>query len=340
MQNITALVNHLVHPFNKAPLRLVDSKLVGENGDTFPVRDSIPRFVGHVADTGQKQVQEAFAYKWEKYDWGHEEKSRSFYLGWVRESFGCASDEKFFNLLKGREKILDAGCGSGIISSYLAPSLSEALIFNVDISSSIDAALNYNTYYSNAFFVQADINELPFPYEFFDAIFSLGVLHHTPNTWNSLRTLVRYLRRDGEIFLYLYKKKSPIREFTDDFLRERLSGFPPERAWQETARLTKFGKYLSDLKLTIHIPEDIPVLGFQQGEVDLQRFFYWHILKCFWNDEMNFDHNVLVNFDWYYPKYAHRHGETEIRKWLDELGLLPRIFNDVESGFYIAAKRK
>jgi len=339
MQDIEKLVSFLVHPVTKMPLKLKGKLLVGENGRPYAVQNSIPRFIGKISDVGQKQVQKGFGYKWSRQDWGHEEKSRNFYAKWVRESFNCLSDETFFKLFKNCRHILDAGCGSGFLSSYLSPSLKRSIVFNVDISSSIDTAIQHNELTPNAFFVQADINQLPFAYGFFDAIISLGVLHHTPDTFKSLSNLVPYLKKDGRLFLYLYKKKSPIREFTDDFLREYISTLPPEKAWKEAIKLTKLGKYLSDLKLTLNIPEDIPRLGFKKGRMDLQRFFYWHILKCFWNEDMDFDYNVTINFDWYYPQYAHRHTESEIRNWLKKLKLVPKMMNDVESGFYIIAKK-
>ena len=339
MQDIEKLASFLVHPATKKPLKRKGALLVGEKRSVYAIKNWIPRFVTKISDAGQEQVQKVFGYKWTRQDWGHEKKSRDFYARWVRESFNCPSDEEFFKLFKNCLHILDAGCGSGFFSSYLSPSLKESLIFNVDISSSIDIALKHSKGHHNAFFVQADINQLPFVYELFDSIISLGVLHHTPDTFRSLSNLVLYLKKGGRIFLYIYKKKSPIREFTDDFLREYISAFPPEKAWEEAVRLTKLGKYLSDLKLTLNIPEGVPLLGFKKGRMDLQRFFYWHILKCFWNEDMDFDYNVMINFDWYYPKYAHRHTESEIINWFQKLKLKLEIMNDVESGFYIIAKK-
>ncbi len=339
MQDIEKLASFLVDPVTKMPLKVKGNLLIGGKGSTYAIKNSIPRFVNEISDAGQEQVQKVFGYKWARQDWGHEKNSRKFYASLVRESLNCLSDEEFFKRFKNCHHILDAGCGSGFISSYLAPSLKKSLIFNVDISSSIDVAIHYSKGHNNSFFVQADINHLPFVHELFDAIISLGVLHHTPDTFRSLSNLVPYLKKGGRIFLYIYKKKSPLREFTDDFLREYISTLSPEKAWEEAVRLTKLGKYLSGLKLTLNIPEDIPLLGFKKGRVDLQRFFYWHILKCFWNEKMDFDYNVMINFDWYYPKYAHRHTESEIRKWFNNLKLTLEIMNDVESGFYIVAKK-
>ena len=270
---------------------------MGPEGSRYTIRHSIPRFVNILSDDGQVQVQKVFGYKWTRHDWGHEKKLRNFYARWVREPFRCPSDKEAFKLFKTCHHLLDAGCGSGFISFYLAPSLRKSLILNVDISSSIDAAIGYTKNYPNVFFVQADINQLPLTYDLFDAIVSLAVLHHAPDTFKSLSNLVLYLKKGGNIFLYIYKKKSPISEFTDDFLRGHISALPPEAAWGEAIKLTKLGQYPSRLKLTLNIPDDMSLLGLKKGETDLQRLFYWHILKCFWNGEMRFDYNVTINLD-------------------------------------------
>jgi len=331
--------NILVHPDTKAPLARQGDVLVAPGGDTFPIVDGIPRFVGMdgPGDTGQKQVMETFGYKWNRQDWGHEANSRRFYLDWVRSSFGCESDDDFFRFFRGGKRVLDAGCGSGIIASYLAPGAPDSTFFNVDISASIDAAARYNAENPNTRFVQADLNRLPFRPGYFDAILSLGVLHHTPDTFVSLGRLVPYLKEGGEVFLYLYKKKGPVREFTDDFIRETVSVLPPEEAWRKVEQLTEFGRYLAELNLTLDLPCDLDLLGIKKGKIDLQRFFYWHVVKCFWNEQMGFDYSNNVNFDWFYPVYAHRHTREEIEEHAQRLGLTVAWINDVESGFYIRA---
>ena len=336
------LEEFLVHPDTKEPLERRGDSLVASNGEVFPIVNGIPRFVAQVnrLDSGQKQVMETFGYKWNRQDWGHEKNSRRFYLNWVRSSFGCETDASFFEFFRGRKKILDAGCGSGIIASYLAPGAPDSVFFNVDISNSIDAAREYNQENTNTLFVQADLNRLPFRHGYFDIILSLGVLHHTPNTFESLKNLVPYLRTGGEFFLYIYKKKTPIREFTDDYVREKVSSLTPEAAWRKVEQLTKFGQYLADLNVELDLPCDLDLLGIKKGRINLQRFFYWHIVKCFWNDEMGFDYSNNVNFDWFYPKYAHRHTRQEIETWADRLGLNLEHVNDVESGYYIRAIKK
>ena len=48
---------------------------------------------------------------------------------------------------------------------------------------------------------------------------------------------------------YVYKKKSPIREFSDDFIREKIQNSSFQEAWDQLLPLTKLGKSLGELKI-------------------------------------------------------------------------------------------
>jgi len=336
--NTKKLLQHLVHPKTKKPLDLVNEYLT--NGvDKFHVVKDISRFV-NIENHVQSQIAKSFSYKWKKTLWGHDEKSKRVYLDWIKKSFGFEDDNDFFAIFNGCKRILDAGCGVGVLSSWIAPNLPHVLYFNVDISDSAEIAFRQNKKYDNVLHVQADLNQLPFKYEYFDAVISLGVLHHTPNTFMSLKNLIRYLKIGGLIIIYVYKKKSPIREFTDDYVREKINEMCFDDAWKEMEKITLLGKYLSELNITLNIPVNIDILGIKKGKIDIQRFFYWNILKCFWNPELSFEQNVLINFDWFHPKFAHRHTEEEIRSWFKILNLEILKFADVESGFYVMGMKK
>ena len=140
-------------------------------------------------------------------------------------------------------------------------------------------------------------------------IVSNGVLHHTPNTKNALKNIVKKLKSEGHCLFYVYKKKSPIREFADDYIRQEISDISPQQSLKQMESITKFGKDLTKQKITIKISEDLPLLGIKKGKYDLQRFIYNHFFKCFWNDEWGFDYSNIVNFDWYHPKFAWRHSK-------------------------------
>jgi hypothetical protein len=104
-------------------------------------------------------------------------------------------------------------------------------------------------------------------------------------------------------------------------------------------RLTHFSKALAATNATIRLDVDVPELGFKKGDYNLQRFIYYNMLKCFWNPEMEFEYNVHVNFDWYHPRYAHRHSPDEVRGWLDELKLKEEYFFVSQSGICFVASR-
>ena len=81
-----------------------------------------------------------------------------------------------------------------------------------------------------------------------DIIFSEGVLHHTDNTCDALCYLSRKLKDNGLFMFYVYKKKAPIREYSDDFIREAIQEMSDDDANKALMPLTKLGKVLGDLK--------------------------------------------------------------------------------------------
>jgi SAM-dependent methyltransferase len=180
---------------------------------------------------------------------------------------------------------------------------------------------------------QADLNHLPYPNNSFDVIVSNGVLHHTESTKLAIRNVVAKLKEGGRFLFYIYKKKAPLREFSDDYIRAKISDLPPDIAWEKMRSITSLAKSLHEQSIKVTIPEDVALLGIKKGEYDLQRFFYQFFFKCFWKQEFGFEDSNMINFDWYYPKYAWRHTEDEIRAWCDEFGLRVNYVKENESGF-------
>ena len=95
--------------------------------------------------------------------------------------------------------------------------------------------------------------------------------------------------------------------------------------------MAELGKSLSQLKKKIIIKEDIPLLKIKAGTYDIQRFLYWNFLKCWWSPDVPFDQSVATNYDWYFPKFAYRHSEKEIKKWFKDIKLKIIHFNEIES---------
>jgi len=347
------LLEILVDPISKTPLQVEADPLAGEDlilegllkgseGRSYPVTNGIPRFV-LTKDADQAQTGHSFDFKWRQrntYDSPHVHAAAQ---EWLVRRYGFDSTEGMRSFFGSRRAVLDAGCGSGFSSSlWLSPSWrrqGRAEWFGVDISAAIDVAQERLGKIPGTSFIQGDILQLPFREESFDTIFSEGVLHHTPSTEAALKSLVPLLEMGGQILFYVYRKKAAIREFADDYIRGIISPLNPEEAWEALRPLTRLGKALSELHFEIEVPEDIPCLEIKAGRYDLQRLVYWHFLKSFWNESYTFDENNHVNFDWYHPRYAHRHTEEELRRWCEEAGLRILHFDIEESGFTIRAIR-
>ena len=228
--------------------------------------------------------------------------------------------------------VLEVGIGSGSSSKLWAPQSKE--FHGVDISKAVYQVKNsLNDLVENPILSQADINNLPYLDESFDFIVSNGVFHHTPNTKSAIQNSIKKLKIGGACIFYIYKKKAPLREFSDDFVRNKISNFPYNIAWNKMKPFTDFGKSLSDQKIEIFIPTDIEILGIKKGKYDLQRFIYDFIFKCFWNDSWGYDYSNLVNVDWYHPKYCWRHTEEEITSWCKEFNLTINYIKETQSGY-------
>jgi SAM-dependent methyltransferase len=209
----------------------------------------------------------------------------------------------------------------------------------MDISPAVDVARSRLGYIANTHFVQADALRPPFRPATFDTIIAEGVLHHTPSTRDALLVARELLKPGGELHFYVYRRKSPIREYTDDYVRDALAGMSPSEAWVALEPLTRLGQALAAANATVVVPQDVEVLGIPAGEHDVQRLVYWHFAKLFWNEDLTFEENHHMNFDWYSPRYSHRQTESEIREWCRDAGLRITRFHLDQAGFTVRAVR-
>jgi SAM-dependent methyltransferase len=349
-----SLLNMLVDPITKTPLQvrvcergvagsMVTGTLHSPQGTSYAITQGIPRFV-LTEDHDQKQTEQSFSYKWHQQNTYDSPQRHATARQWLLQRYGFAHLEDMRRFFGTRQRILDAGCGSGFSTSLWMHARwreqDTTEWFGVDISTAIDVAQERLGAMPGTHFLQADLLQLPFLESTFDTIFSEGVLHHTPSTELALRRLVPLLQPEGQMLFYVYRKKGPIREFTDDYLRSVLSRLAPEAAWQRLRPLTRLAQALAELHAEVEVPEDIPDLGIKAGRYDVQRLLYWHFAKVFWNEDLSFEENTHVNFDWYHPRYAHRQTEEEVRRWCTEAGLGIVHFDVQESGFTVRAIKR
>ena len=311
-------------------LFVVNDKLISSKSSSFPIVNGIPNFTENISDEIQKQVQESFGEKWTKTTFANDdEKFENLIKPIYLEMMGLQeNDLDIFN----DKTILEVGIGSGSSSRLWCKQAKE--FHGVDISKAVyDVSKNLKFFCVNPILSQADINNLPYRDESFDVIVSNGVFHHTPNTKISLKNSLKKLKVGGFCIFYIYKKKSPIREFSDDHIRSKISNLPYDEAYEKIKTITNFGKSLSEKNSDIIIPSDIEFLGIKKGTYNLQRFFYDNFFKCFWNKDWGYDYSNLVNIDWYHPKYCWRHTKEEILLWCNDMDLSIKYIKELESGY-------
>ncbi len=342
------LLDLLVDPIDRQPLRLevetesdggeiVQGILRARDGRAYPVVNGIPRLVLD-EDGDQRQTSGSFAFKWRQRETYESPEFLATARRWLVDRYGFSDVNDMRRYFGTRGCILDAGCGSGFSTSlWMDESFGRALWFGADISEAVDVAQDRLKNIPNTTFLQASVLSLPFRDETFDTIFSEGVLHHTPSTEAALKALARLLEPGGEILFYVYRKKGPIREFSDDYIRSVVSSLDAEAAWEALRSLTRLGHALAGLHVQVDVPEDVPYLGIKAGRNDVQRLIYLHFVKLFWNEAFSFEENVHVNFDWYHPRYAHRQTDDEVRRWCAEAALRITRFDVQESGFTVRA---
>ena len=109
--------------------------------------------------------------------------------------------------LRGKQ-VLDVGCGNGYILSLLARA--QAITTGIDITpKAIQISQErFKAAGLDGRFLEANAEALPFPDSTFDCVFSLGVLHHTPDTEKAVAEIFRVLRPGGRLIMMLYHRNS------------------------------------------------------------------------------------------------------------------------------------
>jgi len=188
--------------------------------DDFKITKGIPRFVTDKTKDFVK-TEDAFSEKWKKHHKNHQKKDWvDFQRKWFLDRYGWKTSENFNKFLTSKNMILDAGTGIGNSAKFLSTNKNSEVLA-LDASESIDFAYAKYGKLPNVHFLQADLRQLPFKKNFFDYIYSDQVLHHTKNTGTSFKYLTKFLTTNGHISIYVYNKKAPVREYVDDYIRNK-----------------------------------------------------------------------------------------------------------------------
>lgn len=156
-----------------------------------------PRRAAAMQGNYQAEVVEGFGREWARFDQRQLEDSEAASL--FDRYFAIFPWQKLPPAPVG----FDAGCGSGRWASLVAPRVSH--LHCIDASEkALDVARKNLSSCHNCTFHHATVDEAPLRDESMDFGYSLGVLHHVPDTLAALRGCVRKLKPGAPFLLYLY----------------------------------------------------------------------------------------------------------------------------------------
>ena len=257
-------------------------------------------------------------------------------LNWIVTRNGFEDLDQLSAHLKQFSVILDAGCGNGrILRLFSDVTYPTQTLHGLDYASAGVARDNLGSRAASV--IDADLMDLAQLRQIQkpDFIYCQEVLHHTANPKMAFKNLAEILNFGGEIAIYVYKKKAPVREFTDDYVRNIVQSMSHSEAMDLTNDFAQFGKALAELNIQIQVPA-VRLLDIPAGTHDLQRLFYNFFLKCYWNSELSPQDNNMINFDWYHPSRCSRHTIGEVRGWFEDNNL--NVIHECEDEYGITLR--
>lgn len=261
---------------------------------------------------GELQTQESFTLEWQELG---EDTHTFIYTIEERERYLRAELDWPRSLLQRTPEapallVLDVGAGFGLEPVYIhqasGGAVNGAEVVGVDLNLSL---LRSGAKISAMPFVHtvvASLFALPFVERSFDLVYAHGVLHHTYSTEAAFRSIERWRKPEGAIYIWVYA--------LEDFFRKswkgRLQYILETRLRPSVARLPR---WLQDLFLYPLAWRNLRVTQRLYGRGPT------YTIK-------NALHNAR---DCWTPVYAHRHGFNEVLRWFSELYLEARPVDPV-----------
>jgi SAM-dependent methyltransferase len=261
-------------------------------GRKFPLVRGVLRFVNAESYAG------SFGYQWHQFDRTQLDHAGRFKSEPDFIDKTGLGPEDFRGKL-----VLDVGCGMGRFAEIVTRW--GARVVGIDLSVACEVAAR-NLADREFVALQADVFSLPFAPESFDCIYSMGVLHHTPDCEKAFKNLPQYLKPGGTIAVWLYSGYNKWYRFSDIYrkLTHRMS----PGALLRTLRVAVPFFYHLDRGL-----RRVPFVGKAiAGAVH-------HVFPI--NRNADPEIRILDTFDWYSPKYQSKHTYEEVFRWFESCGL-------------------
>lgn len=185
----------LILDISKSPGYFMGSLIIVFRNVKFHFRDTRKIDIKNIRNIDKKTVS-SFGDEWQRFDqngMSEEESKRIF--------------DNYFSLfpwenISSKAEGFDMGCGSGRWSRYAASKVGH--LNCIDPSSAIDVAKKTLNDFENITFISGSVSDNQLQKNSQDFGYSLGVLHHVPDTQRAIQSCVDLLKADAPLLLYLY----------------------------------------------------------------------------------------------------------------------------------------
>ena len=261
----------------------------------FSIRGNVIDFSScNSSDVRQQQTHDSFEVEWNKYyprlGWTAAELPTEvhMFLTYTRSMPNFFSDKV----------VIDAGCGNGryinVVNKISSPR--PRLVIGIELSDNVYLASKNCAEHDNVVFLKIDLNLVPRVLrDPVDYVYSIGVLHHTPDAKRGFLNLSSCVKEGGFLSMFLYGKGNSILYAVNSYLRNRFFRRWPHR-WVyyfcvavaipcQIFRIRFFGPWLSDfVNRFVYVGQDV--------------------------------HNM---FDAYTAGFTSFHTKSEVEKWYREV---------------------
>jgi SAM-dependent methyltransferase len=259
------------------PVKLACRACCDNATSAIPIVERVPRLAS-LPDT----YAESFGRQWNRYDVARPEEDEATFR--VKTGISAAA-------LAGR-LVLDAGCGGGRYTRLAASH--GARVTGVDLSAAVEKAAALCAEFPDALIVQADLLDLPLVEASFDLVFSIGVLHHTPDPRRAFAQVARRVKPGGRLAVWLYRRNTQPQEWLNSGLRALTTRLPVRALETMCVGLGALG--------------GAPILNRTLNKIaNFSNHPDWTLRVC-------------DNFDWYAPRYQSHHSLEELKEWFLEEG--------------------
>lgn len=275
-----------------------------DSGRTYPAAKGIPRFV-----PAENYAQD-FGMQWNLFPKTQLDSHTGLRL----------SEDRLARCLRGElaglagKRVLEAGSGAGRFTEVLLKY--GASVDSFDYSNAVEANAANNGADPRLTLVQADIRKIPFPPASYDFVVCLGVLQHTPDPEESLRSLWRMVKPGGALVIDHYRRKlrnylPPPIGVAGMVYRWIVLRLPAERRFQTVKRIVDFWfpiqwRFRDSRLAQFLLARFSPVVMYYPhfGLRDEAMYYEWMLLDT---------HDALTD------RYKHRRTLGEMRRFLRTL---------------------